>query len=77
MTHLLNAAFILALAAVFISGSLRGEVARTLLYCLPPIALFAAGRLSQEKHSETVFLFAAGAVVIQLFIFHAVLLVYR
>ncbi|MBI3763728.1 MAG: glycosyltransferase family 39 protein, partial [Chloroflexi bacterium] len=77
LTPAMNAAFVLAMAAVFVSGSLRGEVARTLLYCLPPIALFAAGAVSREDKSEAVFLSVAGAIVMQLLVFHAVLLVYR
>ncbi len=74
----LAAAFALALAALFVLGTLRGEAARTLLYVFPLMALLAAHDIARRPRLPA----AAGAVAIalvavQTVAFHAILRVYH
>lgn len=72
------AAFLLAMGAMLISGMLRGETARTLLYVTPVMALFAADQAERRGWAETrpAILFAA-LLAVQTVVFNAALNVYH
>jgi hypothetical protein len=70
-------AFALGMASLAVSGSLKGEVARTLIYTLPPLALFAGAESQDAKMDGRVFGLVAAAAFVQLIVFRGWLEVYH
>jgi len=71
-------AFALALGALFVSGALRGEAARTLLYAFPFMAWLAADHILGGRHPGRASGVAACALLaVQTVAFNAILHVYH
>jgi hypothetical protein len=70
-------AFALGMAALAVSGSLKGEVARTLIYTLPPLALFAGAESQDAEMDGRAFGLVAAAAFVQLIAFRGWLEVYH
>jgi len=63
------AACLLAMLLVFLSGSVRGETARILLFVYPWLALFAAGQISRTSRPAGFRVLMIALVVIQTLVF--------
>lgn len=73
--EILLASFVLATVILFVSGRLRGEVARTLLYCYPLVALGA--EVEGDQLSERDFAWIATATLFQVVVYYYTLRVYH